>query len=179
MREVGVVEGSCNAAARRHPVGLCDAAPMGRDTRDLAASVVVRAAPERVWDVVADLRRTPEWSPECRRVLVRDPVAVGSLLVGVNRRGPVVWTTRSRVHVLERGRTIGWTVRESGARWTYRLTPHPDGTLLEQHRSVPDGVPAVADLFARLLLGGQDRHGDELEEGMRTGLERVRALVEG
>lgn len=152
---------------------------MGRDTRDLAASVLIGAAPERVWDVVADVRRTPEWSPECRRVLVRGPVAVGSLLVGLNRRGPVVWATRSRVHLLDPGRAIGWTVRESGARWTYRLTPHHDGTLLEQHRSVPHGVPAVADVFARLLLGGQDGHGDELEEGMRTGLGRIRSIVEG
>ncbi len=152
---------------------------MGRDTRDLEASLVLGAAPERVWSVVADVRRTPEWSPECRRVLVRGPVAVGSLLVGVNRRGPVVWLTRSRVHLLEPERAIGWTVLESGARWTYRLRPHRDGTLLEQRRTVPGGVPVAADVFARLLLGGQDGHGDELEAGMRTGLERIRVLVGG
>ena len=102
------------------------------------------------------------------------------MLVGVNRRGPVVWVTRSRVDLLEPGRALGWTVRESGARWTYRLHPRRDGgTLLEQRRTVPHGVPVVADLFARLLLGGQDGHGDELEEGMRSGLDRIRALVEG
>jgi uncharacterized protein YndB with AHSA1/START domain len=153
---------------------------MGRRARDLEASVVVAASPARVWAVVSDLRRTPQWSPECRRVLVRGDVAEGSLLVGVNRRGPVVWFTRSRVHLLEPGRALGWTVRESGARWSYRLHPREDGgTLLVHARTVPDGVPVVADVFARLLLGGQDAHGDELEDGMRVGLERIRALVEG
>ena len=35
----------------------------------LSASVEVAASPEQVWEVVSDVRRMSEWSPECRRIV--------------------------------------------------------------------------------------------------------------
>ena len=35
--------------------------------RPLQASIQVLTTPEKVWNIVADLRRTGEWSPECSR----------------------------------------------------------------------------------------------------------------
>ena len=48
-----------------------------------------------VWDVVGDLTRMPEWSPELRRLRLmgRGPARVGSTLLGLNRRGWVAWPT--------------------------------------------------------------------------------------
>jgi uncharacterized protein YndB with AHSA1/START domain len=36
--------------------------------KNLDASIHIAAAPERVWSVLADLKRMPEWSPQCRRM---------------------------------------------------------------------------------------------------------------
>lgn len=42
------------------------AEPMAEPTAE--ASVDIAAPPEAVWTVVADVTRTPEWSPVCHRV---------------------------------------------------------------------------------------------------------------
>jgi hypothetical protein len=141
--------------------------------RSLQASVEVKASPQQVWDVVADLRRTPEWSPECRRV-----VPLRDWLVGFNRRGRVVWATLSRVTRRDAGREIAWRVLTNRSVWTYRIEATDDGTRLTETRETPEGVAGFASWFTKRLLGGQDVHDSELEAGMASGLERIKALVE-
>lgn len=154
--------------------------PTDRDPhRVLEAQVDIHAAPEAVWAVVSDVARTGEWSPECRRVIVRGPVGQGSTFVGVNRRGPVVWPTRCTITAFEPGRRIGWTVKESGARWTYELEPVDGGTRLTERREHSGRRPLVGSLFSRYLLGGSEGHTDELSDGIRYSLRRIKDIVEG
>lgn len=155
-------------------------APAGA-ARELRAEVAVAATPERVWQVLTDFGRMPEWSPELVRMvpLKRGGLRLGQWYLGVNRRGAVVWPTRNVVSVLEPGRTVAWDTTSSGARWVYDLRPSGDGTHLTLTRPVPRRLTLLSHLFARTLLGGEVEHADELEEGMRRTLERLKASVEG
>jgi hypothetical protein len=144
----------------------------------ITASVDVAAAAEKVWAAVSDVRRMSEWSPECRRIfVVGSPTSgVGTRLVGINRRGRVVWPTWSRVVRFERGRAVAWKVRESGATWTYEVEPTEDGTRLTGRRDL-DGFSPLTRLAAP-LIGGATGHDRELTDGIRTTLERIKAAVE-
>lgn len=153
---------------------------MGEPAPHLEVEAHVDASPAAVWAVVSDLRRTGEWSPECRKVIVwgRGPARLGSWLTGLNRRGAVVWPTLSRVHVYDEGRAIGWHTKDSGARWIYEVDEDADGAVVRERRELPDGMPALARFFAGRLLGGVDEHTDELHAGMRTSVERIKAAAE-
>lgn len=146
----------------------------------LRAAVHVDAPLERVWQVVSDLRRMGEWSPECFAVRVwGGRMREGAWLTGVNRRKAVVWPTTSRIHRYDEGRAIGWTVLESGARWEYELAPgEHGGTRLDERREMPRGATWLAHGFATLFLGGEARHDEEALAGMHTTLARMKEAAE-
>jgi uncharacterized protein YndB with AHSA1/START domain len=144
----------------------------------ISASVEVEAAPDTVWEVVSDVTRMSEWSPECRRIVVLGSPkrGVGTRLLGLNRRGWAVWPTTSTVTRFEPGRAVAWKTRESGATWTYELAPSAAGTTLTGRRDLPSytlGTRVMAP-----LIGGAQGHDGELADGIRTTLERIRSAVE-
>jgi hypothetical protein len=141
--------------------------------------VEVAATPEEVWAVVGDVTRMPRWSPELRwlRLLGRGPVRVGSVLLGLNRRGWAVWPTTSTVTRLEPGRAVAWRTRESAATWTYELTPSAGGTTLTGRRDLD--AYSFGTTVLGPLIGGAAGHDRELAAGIRTTLGRIRAEVEG
>jgi len=156
---------------------------MAEAPASLSESIRISAPPQRVWEVVSDVRRMGEWSPECRKIVLwgrarRRGVRLGSLITGFNRRKYVLWPTTSKVHLYDAGRAIGWRVFESQARWSYELAPEGDGTVLTEARAMPNPVPPLPAVFARFFLGGFSGHDVELREGMRTTLERIKAEVE-
>jgi uncharacterized protein YndB with AHSA1/START domain len=144
----------------------------------ITASVEIDAPAERVWDVMGDLTRMPEWSPELRRLrlLGSGPVRVGSTLLGLNRRGWVAWPTTSKVVRLEPGRAVACRTRESGATWTYELEDTPAGTRLTGRRDLPAFRLGTAVLGP--IIGGAEGHDRELAEGIRTTLGRIKTTVE-
>ncbi|HEX2904529.1 MAG TPA: SRPBCC family protein [Jatrophihabitans sp.] len=138
---------------------------------------MVEAEPAAIWRTVSDVRRTGEWSPECRRVIPLGRVRAGTLLLGFNRRGRVWWATVSRIVRFEPEREIAWKVLTNRAVWSYTIEARPDAAVLVQTRRTPQGESGFALAFTRLLLGGQDVHDDELEAGMLAGLRRIAELV--
>lgn len=145
----------------------------------LERSVDIAASPAEVWGIVSDVRRTPEWSPECRKVIVLGGrVRQGAQLIGINRLRWAIWPTRSVVTAVEPKRRIAWHVRTSGARWSYELEPTATGTRLTERRHGGDGVPVVALTFTRLFLGGVSGHSDELDDHIGQSLERIKAIAE-
>jgi len=148
------------------------------EPRPLTASIEVAASPATVWRVVSDVRRTGEWSPECRRVLPLGPVRVGALLVGLNHRQRVHWATVSRVITFIPEREIGWRVLTNRSEWRYHLQPSSVGTTVTHTRRTPRGEGRFALWFTRALLGGQEDHDDELSVGMDEGLNRIKAIAE-
>jgi uncharacterized protein YndB with AHSA1/START domain len=148
--------------------------------RELYAEATVAAPPTKVWDLLTDLSRMPEWSPELVRMVPLKPggLRVGQWYLGVNRRKAVVWPTRNVVAELQPGRLLAWDTTSSGARWIWEVGPDPAGTRVVHRRPVPSGVTLMSKVFAPLALGGSDEHADELEEGMRRTVARLKAAAE-
>jgi uncharacterized protein YndB with AHSA1/START domain len=152
--------------------------------RELRAEVVVAAPRERVWELLTDLDRMPEWSPELVRMvaLKRGGLRVGQWYLGVNRRKAVVWPTRNVVAILEPGRALAWDTRSSGARWIWELEPEGVGegahTRIVHRRPVPRRLTLLSRAFAPIALGGGEGHADELEAGMAQTVARLKAAAE-
>lgn len=144
----------------------------------ISATVDIAAPPARVWELVGDVTRMPEWSPELRRLRLmgRGPARVGSTLLGLNRRGWVAWPTSSTVTRLEPGRAVAWRTRESGATWTYELEKTPRGTRLTARRDLPAFTLGTSVLGP--VIGGAAGHDRELSAGLATTLDRIRNAVE-
>ncbi|MGB0099913.1 MAG: SRPBCC family protein [Nocardioides sp.] len=148
--------------------------------RELYAEAQVRADPERVWALLTDLSRMPDWSPELVRMVALKPggLRVGQWYLGINRRGAVVWPTRSVVVEVDPGRTLTWDTRSSGARWTWEIAADGDTTRVVHRRPVPAGLTRVSQVFAPLLLGGSEEHADALEQDMAATVARLKAAAE-
>lgn len=144
----------------------------------ISASVDVEASPEAVWSAVSDVARMSQWSPECRRIFVLGSPrsGLGTRMVGINKRGFALWPTISKVVRFEPQQAVAWKVRESGATWTYELEPTGTGTRLTGRRDLP-AFSTVTKLFAP-VIGGAVGHDEELTEGIRSTLERIKASVE-
>jgi uncharacterized protein YndB with AHSA1/START domain len=149
--------------------------------RELHAEITIDAPPAAVWAVITDTKALARVSPELMAMtpLRRGGFRVGQQYVGWNRRKAVVWPTRNVVAAYEPERLLAWDTKTSGARWIYELSPSGTGTLLTQRRPVPEKLTLLSRIAAPLALGGAESHADELEAGMRTGLARIKALVEG
>lgn len=149
-------------------------------TRD-SQSVVVDAAPRAVYDLVADLPRMGEWSPECSSVDWTDGAtgpAEGATFVGHNRTGPrglIRWSRRGRVLAAEPGREFAFITEEGGresTEWRYRFEAVDGGTRVTESYDV-HWIPA----WARILDVPLNRH-KELQETMRHTLGRLKSAAE-
>ncbi len=154
----------------------------GPADRELRAEATVAAPPERVWALLTDFSRMPEWSPELVRMvpLKAGGLRVGQWYLGVNRRKAAVWPTRSVVSALDPGRTVAWDTTSSGARWIWELEPTAEGTATRvvHRRPVPRRITVLSKVFAPLALGGSEGHADELEQGMARTVARLKAAAE-
>ena len=144
----------------------------------ISASVELAAPPETVWELVSDVSRMSDWSPECRKIVVlgSPKQGVGTKFIGLNRRGWAVWPTTSKVVRFEQGRAVAWRTRESGATWSYEIAPTASGTSLTGRRELPSYT--IGTKLMAPIIGGAGGHDQELAEGIRTTLERIKAAVE-
>jgi len=144
-------------------------------------SLRIAAPADRLYDIVSDVTQMGRLSPECvggRWLGGATGPAVGARFKGTNKRGFARWSTTNEVVAAEPGREFAFETQQSGMRWAYRFEPDGDGTVVTEERTAFKARPAIAKLFTGLLLGGLDRHEDELREGMRATLERLRVIAE-
>jgi uncharacterized protein YndB with AHSA1/START domain len=103
-----------------------------------SASIEVRAAPEIVWKLVADITRMGEWSPECYRAEWKDGAtgpAVGAHFHGYNRAGTFEWDAPGIVTECEPGRVFAFAVPRDGPIqncWRFDFEPGAEGTTLTE-----------------------------------------------
>lgn len=147
-----------------------------------AVSVHVEAAPDHVYDLVSDITRMGEWSPETRRCewVDGEGPAVGARFKGHNRRGRARWSNTVEVIAADRGREFAFrrAVRHCGVcDWRYRMEPEGTGTRLTESYEVTKPDWAITNWFNGLMLRVDDRDRD-LVEGMRTTLHRIRSAAE-
>ena len=146
-----------------------------------AVTVHMKATPEQVWDLVSDITRIGEFSPEtfeAEWLHGATGPAVGARFRGhVNRnnKGLKYWTECEVVDSIP-GKVFAFDVISAGRRvntWRYDIEPAGNGT------DVTESFSLVPMLSLRLywLLAGWAR-GRTNRQGMRTTLERIKAVVE-
>ena len=148
------------------------------------ASTDVDSSANALYDVVSDVRRMGEWSPECRScqwVGGATGPAVGARFKGSNRRGIARWSTTPRVVVADPGREFAFVVNHLGrgmTKWSYRFEPSSEHTttVTESFELLRD-LPWYFRVADRRLMHIDDRKAD-LEAGMQETLERLKAAVE-
>ena len=158
---------------------------MGFYPRVMQGSVTVyfAAPPALVWDLVSDVTRIGEFSPETFEARWLDGAAgprVGARFRGHvrrNGRGPVYWTTCT-VTASEPGREFAFAVNGPDEvivnTWRYRLDPREDGTDVTESFELPGTLP----MRLYWSVAGRARLRTNLT-GMRVTLEKMKAIVEG
>ncbi|GAA2056196.1 SRPBCC family protein [Williamsia deligens] len=146
----------------------------------IETSTEIAATPERVWSIVSDLGRMGEWSPQCRKVIVRGgTVKLGARTINVNKRGLLVWPTTAKVVRFEPNKQIAYRITENRTVWGFEITPTDAGVRLTERREATGGqTTKVSSTLIDLVMGGTDSFDAELEEGMRETLVKIKAAAE-
>jgi uncharacterized protein YndB with AHSA1/START domain len=142
-----------------------------------SASIEVNAAPEAVWQLVADITRMGEWSPECFRAVWEDGArgpAVGAHFHGYNRAGKFEWDVPAIVTECEPGKVFEFQVPRAGEtvnRWRFELAANGAGTTLTESFAAPMiNVEGTAANF--------DGRFEMLAEAIKTTIANIKAAAE-
>ena len=146
-----------------------------------SVTVHIDAPPEEVWDLVSDVTRIGEFSPETFEAeWLGDATgpAVGARFRGHvkrNGRGPTYWA-ECTVTAVEPNEHFEFGVGRGDKiinTWGYRLAPSGDGTDVTEYFRL---TPALPLKIYWALLGWA--RGKTNRDGMRTTLERMKAVLE-
>lgn len=144
-------------------------------------SLRIAAPASKLYELVTDIANMGRLSPECTGGKWLDGAtgpAVGARFKGSNKRGVARWSTTNTVVAADPGRKFGFRTKDSGTEWTYAFADDGDGTVVTESRAAWTARPFLAKAFSALLLGGIKGHDDEMRDGMRATLERLRAVAE-
>lgn len=148
----------------------------------IEASVDIAAPPAKVWELVSDLTRMPQWSPQVDSTRLRgdaQEVAVGVQFTNRNSQGELAWGTTGEVVRLDPGRELAFRILENWAIWSFHLEPAAEGgTRLTQRRELPEGLSELSQELTDGFMGGQEVFTAQLREGMRQTLDGIRACAE-
>jgi uncharacterized protein YndB with AHSA1/START domain len=145
-------------------------------------SVYVDAPVADVWDLVSDVTRIGEFSPETFEARwtrgSRGPEVGASFKGHVKRNGvgPTYWSPCQVTRCVP-GEVFEWAVGTDSTtlnNWGYRLERDGDGTLVTEYFRIEPNLPMR--IYWTVL--GQLR-GRTNEKGMSTTLERMREVLEG
>ena len=145
----------------------------------LRAEIDIDAPVSRVWSLVSDLSRMPQWSPQCRMMKLLGPLRPGTRTLNLNRRNMLFWPTTSTITEVLPERKLAFRIPLNTSVWTYELEPTASGTRLVETRHAENGVTAVSTAATNAALGGVENFEKELLEGMNQSLTRIKAAAEG
>jgi len=139
----------------------------------------IEAAPQVLYDIVSDVTRTPELSPEvvkCTWIKGATGPAVGARFKAINHagRGPN-WPNKPVVVTVEPGREFAFARTEAFAgtvEWRYRFVPDGTGTRVIESYTVTKPLSIVGWFIIDTLYGLKDRRTD-LRTGMTATLDRL------
>ena len=145
-------------------------------------SVLVEGAtPEQIWNLVSDVTRTGEWSPENTGSRWRGGAtgpAVGARFQGTNRNGVFIWRTTALVIAADRGRRFAFDVSALGvpiSRWDWSMTLAEGGTTVAldwtDRRSGPLGA---AMRRSALVFTGASMDKSHVQANIDASLARLR-----
>jgi uncharacterized protein YndB with AHSA1/START domain len=150
-----------------------------------AVTIEIAAPPERVYDLVSDISRMGEWSPECVRCTWTKGATgpeVGARFKAKNKggRGPA-WFNTPAVTVAEPGREFAFNRSGPGiGSYTFRyvMEPTATGTRVTESFDAERPLGPVMSWITEVWTGSHDRDAD-LHQGMATTLDRIKAAAEG
>jgi uncharacterized protein YndB with AHSA1/START domain len=154
-------------------------------------SITIDVPQRRVWNVVSDVERMREFSPELVKIEWLDGAeraAPGARFAGTSRVDGFEWTRNVTITELDEPNVIAWDVYDAPderpqSRWRFELVADGDRTVVtERFAHVPDGRSTI-----RLLAEGEpdlaqahiDERAEMLRGGMRRTLEALRDGLEG
>jgi len=147
-----------------------------------SVTVYIAAPTGLLWDLVTDVTRIGEFSPEtfeAEWLLGAGERGAGARFRGHvrrNGRGPVYWTTCT-VIASDPGREFAFSVAGPGGKtvntWRYEFCPRAGGTDVTESFELPDML--ATRLYWK--LAGRARGRTNLN-GMRVTLERIKAVAE-
>lgn len=113
------------------------------------ASIEIAASPESVYDLVSDVTRMGEWSPEAVGADWVDggTGAAGDWFDGHNRSGEREWTRACQVARADRGQDFTFVVggvEENCTWWSYEMQPADGGTRLTERWWLVNKTPGIA-----------------------------------
>lgn len=102
-------------------------------------SLDIQASPQALYDLVADVTRIGERSPECysaKWLPGPAPHTIGARFRGQNRKGPIRWSRVCEITTAEPGQDFAYRTiperadlsRRDSTTWSYRFTPGNDRT---------------------------------------------------
>jgi len=145
-------------------------------------SIDIDAPPERLYEMVADLPRMGEWSPENQGgkwIGGASGPADGARFKSRNRNGWRRWSTKVTIVSANPPKEISWESQSFGmkiALWRYRFEPNGKGgtTVTE---STEDRRGAFMNTVAPLATGVHDRS-DANRRNMQATLEQLKKAAE-
>ncbi len=147
------------------------------------SSIEIEATPDRVYDLVVDVARMGEWSPEATGTM-GDPgeVQVGDHFWGLNRKGVWRWFTRCTVLEAQRGKHFVFDVDfppSPVSRWTYEFQATDTGCVVtetwEDRRFGPLAFP-IKWAGQVIIPGPRAPHN---QRNIETTLRALKAAAEG
>jgi len=144
----------------------------------LQAEIDINAPVSKVWELISDFRRMPQWSPQCRWMKPLGAVRPGTHTFNLNRRGRMFWPTTSVITEYVPERKLAFRVTANRSVWTYELEPTANGTRVIESRRAPDGISGLSTFATNKFMGGVDSFDQELIAGMNTSLRKIKAAAE-
>ncbi|MCV7411309.1 polyketide cyclase [Mycobacterium florentinum] len=144
----------------------------------LQAQIDIDAPAAKVWALISDFRRLPEWSPRCRWMKPFGPLRPGTRTLNLNRRFHMLWPTTATVIEVIPDKKLAFRVDTNRTVWTYELEPHGEGTRVVESRHAENGVSAYSRLSVNALFGGTANFERESVAGMKDSLARIKAAAE-
>lgn len=150
--------------------------------QELSTDTVTRhidATPEALYDIVADITRTPELTDDiasCEWLDGATEAVVGARFRAVNHlgRGPD-WKNSPVITAADHGQEIAWARTEPFAgtvEWRYRFEPEAGGTRVTESYEVTKPLTIVGWFIIGTLYGMKDRQG-EMRRSMVATLDRL------
>ena len=144
----------------------------------LQAQIDIDAPVSKVWQLVSDLSRMPQWSPQCRVMKALGPLRQGATTINLNRRGRMYWPTTSVVTEVIPEKKLAFRVPINRTIWSYELEPTESGTRLVESRHAENGTTAFSNMSINAMMGGVPSFERELVDGMNATLSRIKAAAE-
>ncbi|GAB07911.1 SRPBCC family protein [Gordonia amarae] len=146
----------------------------------LEESIEINTSADKVWAVISDLKRMGEWSPQCKKMIVRgEPIGVGTRTININRRGPLVWPTTAKIVRFVADKELAFKIAENRTVWSYTIEPSANGVTVTERREAANGTTTKVSAFlVDKVFGGNDTFEVELKHGMAATLSKIKRAAE-